>query len=124
MTVAPSVNEIRRVTSVCPPPPSSTSIRRSPLVSGSDASNLKLSEGRAAAVKKHFIKKGVPATRLSSKGFGEAQPIADNKTVAGRGKNRRVVLMVIRDVETTVPAPQPVPATPAPAAPATPLMKP
>jgi outer membrane protein OmpA-like peptidoglycan-associated protein len=85
---------------------------------GSDAFNLKLSDGRAAAVKKYFIKKGVPAARLSSKGFGEAQPIADNKTTLGRGKNRRVELLILREVETMVPAPTTAPATPAPAAPA------
>jgi len=84
---------------------------------GSDAFNLKLSEGRAASVKKYFIKKGVPAERLASKGYGESQPIADNKTVAGRGKNRRVEFLIVRDVETTVPAPTTTPATPAPATP-------
>ncbi|MDQ3335644.1 MAG: OmpA family protein [Myxococcota bacterium] len=82
---------------------------------GSDASNLKLSDGRAAAVRKYFVKKGVPAARLTSKGYGEAQPIAENKTDAGRGKNRRVEFLILRDIETTVPAPTTVPATPAPA---------
>ena len=81
---------------------------------GSDTFNLKLSDGRAAAVRKYFVKKGVPAERLSSKGHGEAQPIADNKTWKGRAQNRRVELLIVRDVETTVPVQPTAPATPAP----------
>jgi uncharacterized repeat protein (TIGR01451 family)/MYXO-CTERM domain-containing protein len=77
---------------------------------GSDAFNQKLSEGRANAVKTYFIKKGVAAARLSAKGYGEAQPIGENATPAGRGKNRRVEFVIVRDVETTVPAPATAPA--------------
>jgi len=59
---------------------------------GSDAYNLKLSDRRAAAVREYLISKGVMAENLTSKGYGESQPIADNKTDEGRAKNRRVEL--------------------------------
>jgi OmpA-OmpF porin, OOP family len=57
---------------------------------GSDEFNQKLSEGRAAAVKKYFISKGIDESRITSAGHGETMPIADNNTAAGRQKNRRV----------------------------------
>lgn len=57
---------------------------------GSDAYNQKLSERRANAVKNELVKDGVDASRLSSKGMGESQPVADNKTAEGRAENRRI----------------------------------
>lgn len=59
---------------------------------GSDAGNLRLSESRAKAVENYLIKQGVDPSRVSSVGYGETQPIADNKTAAGRQQNRRVEL--------------------------------
>lgn len=59
---------------------------------GNDAFNQKLSENRAAAVKAYLVKKGVEESRLESAGHGETEPVADNKTAAGRQKNRRVEL--------------------------------
>lgn len=59
---------------------------------GKDDYNQRLSEARAGSVKAYFIKKGISESRLTSQGFGETQPIADNKTAAGRSKNRRVVM--------------------------------
>ena len=58
--------------------------------SGPAALNLTLSQNRAASVKNYLISKGVPESRLTSTGFGMANPIADNTTAAGRSANRRV----------------------------------
>jgi outer membrane protein OmpA-like peptidoglycan-associated protein len=52
--------------------------------------NLKLSEQRAVSVKNYLAAKGVSVARFNTKGFGIADPIADNETVEGRSKNRRV----------------------------------
>ncbi len=58
---------------------------------GKLASNNALSQKRADSVKNALIKAGVDAKRLSSKGYGPSQPIADNKTAEGRQANRRVM---------------------------------
>ncbi len=52
--------------------------------------NQKLSERRAVAVKKYLVSKGFPAGMIHSKGKGETQPIATNKTKRGMQLNRRV----------------------------------
>lgn len=57
---------------------------------GDDAANMKLSKDRAKAVAEYLIDKFIDANRVSSDGFGETKPIADNKTAEGRQKNRRV----------------------------------
>ena len=56
---------------------------------GDDRSNMVLSENRALAVLNYLVKKGVAASRLRSKGFGETQPVETNDTVEGRARNRR-----------------------------------
>lgn len=61
---------------------------------GADDFNMKLSDGRAASVKKYLVSKGIDESRLESEGFGETVPVADNKTAAGRSKNRRVEMKV------------------------------
>ena len=61
---------------------------------GSSESNQRLSQRRADAVKKYLIDKGVDTSRVSSVGYGEDQPVADNKYAAGRKQNRRVELSV------------------------------
>jgi outer membrane protein OmpA-like peptidoglycan-associated protein len=61
---------------------------------GSDADNLKLSENRARAVVDYLVKNGIDAKRLTSKGFGETKPVADNSAEAGRALNRRTEFIV------------------------------
>ncbi|HEV3414506.1 MAG TPA: OmpA family protein [Puia sp.] len=63
--------------------------------SGKPADNIKLSEDRAKAVTSYLIAKGIAAARLSSKGWGDTQPIADNSTPEGRARNRRTELKVV-----------------------------
>lgn len=57
--------------------------------------NLKLSDERAHAVMDYLVKNGVAKERLSAKGFGSSEPIADNKTEEGREKNRRVEFTIV-----------------------------
>jgi len=57
---------------------------------GDEAFNQQLSLDRAQAVKDWLIKAGTPADRISIRGAGPSEPIADNKTNAGREKNRRI----------------------------------
>ncbi len=64
---------------------------------GNPEANRKLSQDRAEAVVKYLVeKKRVDAKRLSAKGFGDSQPIADNKTKKGQAKNRRVDFTVTK----------------------------
>jgi len=62
---------------------------------GKPADNLTLSNNRAKAVINYFLYKGITADRLSSKGFGETKPVADNTSEQGRAKNRRTELKVV-----------------------------
>lgn len=64
---------------------------------GREETNLELSQKRADAVKQALVDRGIEAERLVAEGIGEARPIADNATFAGRGKNRRVEIYVIAD---------------------------
>jgi len=58
----------------------------------SDKYNVKLSQRRTESVVKMLVEKyGIDKSRLTAKGYGESQPIADNKTKEGRQKNRRIV---------------------------------
>lgn len=61
---------------------------------GSDAKNMKLSQGRADAIRIYLMGKGIAAERMTSVGFGETQPIADNRYPAGRAQNRRVEFVI------------------------------
>jgi OOP family OmpA-OmpF porin len=59
---------------------------------GSEDYNLNLSKKRAKSIKKYLVDKFViRASRISTRGFGESQPVASNKTKEGRQQNRRVV---------------------------------
>ncbi|NGY07013.1 OmpA family protein [Solimonas terrae] len=62
---------------------------------GSDAYNQALSERRAQSVMQYLADHGVAADRMSAKGFGETQPVADNDTEDGRELNRRVELKIV-----------------------------
>ena len=66
----------------------------------------KLSERRAAAVMNYLVSKGVAAERLTSVGYGESQPIADNDGEAGWELNRRVALKIVSGTG-TVSSPEP-----------------
>ena len=61
---------------------------------GSAASNKKLSEERAKAVVDYLVKDGISPSRLTYVGYGFDQPVADNKTAAGRAQNRRTEFKV------------------------------
>ncbi|MCB1198917.1 MAG: OmpA family protein, partial [Deltaproteobacteria bacterium] len=59
---------------------------------GDENYNLQLSQKRAESVLEFLVGKGVNRAQLSAVGYGETQPIADNKTNEGRAQNRRVEL--------------------------------
>jgi outer membrane protein OmpA-like peptidoglycan-associated protein len=63
---------------------------------GQAAFNQTLSEKRANAVKDYLVKKGISEDRLNAAGFGQTQPIEDNKTSKGRAANRRVDFKLVR----------------------------
>ncbi len=62
---------------------------------GSSKKNLKLSQARADAAMAALVGAGVPAGQITAKGYGAADPIADNKTRLGRLQNRRIELHVL-----------------------------
>ncbi|KGL58981.1 OmpA family protein [Polaribacter sp. Hel1_85] len=62
--------------------------------SGPASTNLSLSGKRANTVKNYLVKKGVDASRLEAKGYGETLPVDSNKTRAGKANNRRVEIKV------------------------------
>jgi outer membrane protein OmpA-like peptidoglycan-associated protein len=62
---------------------------------GSASVNLILSESRAKIVVKYLINKGIDRSRMVFKGYGYEQPVADNATIEGRSKNRRVEFKIL-----------------------------
>lgn len=60
-------------------------------------SNWELSSARATSIVRHFIPHGVDPARLTAIGYGEYRPIAGNDTEEGRGKNRRVDIVILND---------------------------
>ena len=63
---------------------------------GKYASNMRLSQMRAEAVRQYLISKGIDGGRMRAVGFGPSSPIADNRTAAGRNKNRRIEVVRIK----------------------------
>lgn len=69
---------------------------------GSYEYNQGLSERRAKAVANYLIKAGIDRKRISTVGHGETQPIATNRTSAGRDQNRRVEILILQEKEKKV----------------------
>ncbi|MEY2921773.1 MAG: hypothetical protein RL108_382, partial [Bacteroidota bacterium] len=63
---------------------------------GKAATNQKLSEQRAAAVKAYLVANGIAADRLTSSGYGQSKPIDSNDTKAGKANNRRVEVKLVK----------------------------
>ena len=63
---------------------------------GKEDKNIKLSQDRADSVKKYFTDKGIDASRIQTRGAGPNEPIADNKTAAGKQKNRRTEFKLLQ----------------------------
>ena len=61
---------------------------------GRDDTNLSLSQERAEAVSTYLAELGIPAFRMSSEGYGETRPIANNETEQGRTRNRRIEVRI------------------------------
>lgn len=64
---------------------------------GKDESNRELSQKRADAVRGYIIEKGIAPNRVLAKGYGSVQPVADNGTEAGRRKNRRTEVHILKE---------------------------
>lgn len=69
-------------------------------------SNWELSAARAASVVNFMMKNGVRPERMSAVGYSQFQPIADNNSEQGRTQNRRVVIVIMGNVDTRYPIPQ------------------
>jgi outer membrane protein OmpA-like peptidoglycan-associated protein len=69
---------------------------------GSHEFNQRLSEKRAASVRDYLVDANVPVNNVVARGLAETDPVADNKTAAGRKLNRRVEMIVSGDVIGTI----------------------
>lgn len=63
---------------------------------GDDASNMKLSQLRASAVRDYLFSKGITEDRVTAKGYGETHPVAPNTSPENRAKNRRIEAKTIK----------------------------
>ena len=68
---------------------------------GSEAYNQDLSQRRADAVRDYLVQRSYPADRIQSRGRGEGNPIANNASPEGRANNRRVEIIIEREVKTS-----------------------
>lgn len=66
---------------------------------GDEDYNKGLSQRRADEVRFILIEQGIPSNRIIAKGFGESRPIASNRVEAGRQKNRRVEILISREID-------------------------
>ncbi|HEX8059891.1 MAG TPA: OmpA family protein [Cyclobacteriaceae bacterium] len=66
---------------------------------GDDSYNMKLSDKRAASVENYLVTQGVAQNRVTTKGYGESQPVGDNTTASGRQANRRVEVAIYANKE-------------------------
>jgi len=65
---------------------------------GSESVNQALSEDRAESVKEYLVREGVDSSRIQTNGLGKSNPIANNRTAAGRQRNRRVEVIISNPV--------------------------
>jgi chemotaxis protein MotB len=70
-----------------------------PIQTAQFPTNWELSTARAATIVRMLSLDGVSPGRLAAVGYGEFQPVADNTTAEGRGRNRRVVLVISRNLD-------------------------
>jgi chemotaxis protein MotB len=70
-----------------------------PISTSQFPSNWELSTARAASIVRMLAMDGVTPSRLAAVGYGEFQPVADNATAEGRSRNRRVVLVISRNLD-------------------------
>jgi len=70
-----------------------------PIQTAQFPTNWELSTARAASIVRMLSMDGVNPSRLAAVGYGEFQPVADNATAEGRGRNRRVVLVISRNLD-------------------------
>ncbi|TAL61730.1 MAG: OmpA family protein [Bacteroidetes bacterium] len=64
---------------------------------GTPEGNLKLSQDRSNSVRDYLVKKGIPTARIVPKGYGDTQPVSSNDTDAGKQKNRRTEVRVVKE---------------------------
>lgn len=74
---------------------------------GNDAVNLALSEKRAQNVRNALLARGLPADRLTARGYGKSRPLAPNDTELGRKLNRRVELIILGETVEQLSAGEP-----------------
>jgi len=63
---------------------------------GDDATNLRLTQARALVVRNYLVAKGIDATRLTTQGYGEAQPVDNGHDAAAWNKNTRIAFLIIK----------------------------
>jgi len=64
---------------------------------GSPEANMKLSQGRAEAVRAYLLKNGIAPGRVTAKGYGDTEPVADNNSDEGKQKNRRTEVRIMAE---------------------------